>query len=321
MSNFLHRKIKQRHTSEGQGGNSEQNAGYLQALVMLGFLFIGFFSGQMLFQDGLSLKTEQAMAYFTPGDNCTQKIVDVIDETKHEIYMQAYGFTSEPICQALVRAADRGVIVRILLDRSNAEALDSRTARTAQEKRTYELLAHLKDKAEIKIDHVPGIAHNKVILADDVLITGSFNFTTAAQTRNAENILIIRNKALVGIYEKNWQKRYENAIKSLDMAASVCIIEKNSIDEEASNISDIDTEAATIMTEATDYDTSNTDINDAKRDVQEAVQAFSARKVSDKQHKFRKSSKDINSRSKQQSSQGIDQKVRMSRTGRAWRTV
>ena len=40
------------------------------------------------------------------------------------------------------------------------------------------------------------------------VITGSFNFTNAADKRNAENVIIINNKSVAKEYLNNWQDRY-----------------------------------------------------------------------------------------------------------------
>jgi phosphatidylserine/phosphatidylglycerophosphate/cardiolipin synthase-like enzyme len=61
------------------------------------------------------------------------------------------------------------------------------------------------------IDANHAISHNKVIIIDgELVITGSFNFTKAAQEKNAENVLIIRDKALAAQYTQNWDthRRY-----------------------------------------------------------------------------------------------------------------
>ena len=51
------------------------------------------------------------------------------------------------------------------------------------------------------------IAHNKVMIIDEeILITGSFNFTKAAEEKNAENLLIIRDKAIASLYIRNWEQ-------------------------------------------------------------------------------------------------------------------
>ena len=60
----------------------------------------------------------------------------------------------------------------------------------------------------VKIDWVPGIAHNKVIIMDGTsIITGSFNFTKAAQNRNAENVVLINDPKIAEYYMENWKGR------------------------------------------------------------------------------------------------------------------
>jgi phosphatidylserine/phosphatidylglycerophosphate/cardiolipin synthase-like enzyme len=51
------------------------------------------------------------------------------------------------------------------------------------------------------------IAHNKIMIIDgETVITGSFNFTKAAEEKNAENLLVIRDKKLAEQYIKNWKE-------------------------------------------------------------------------------------------------------------------
>ena len=57
------------------------------------------------------------------------------------------------------------------------------------------------------IDSKHAIAHNKIMIIDkEIVITGSFNFTKAAEEKNAENLLIIRNNKLAEIFIDNWNK-------------------------------------------------------------------------------------------------------------------
>jgi phosphatidylserine/phosphatidylglycerophosphate/cardiolipin synthase-like enzyme len=46
-----------------------------------------------------------------------------------------------------------------------------------------------------------------IIIDDNTVITGSFNFTKAAQYDNAENILVIHDKKLASLYAANLQAR------------------------------------------------------------------------------------------------------------------
>ena len=46
-----------------------------------------------------------------------------------------------------------------------------------------------------------------MVLDGATVITGSFNFTAAAQSHNAENLLVISDPALADEYRLNWQRR------------------------------------------------------------------------------------------------------------------
>ena len=62
------------------------------------------------------------------------------------------------------------------------------------------------------IDAAHALSHSKVMIIDDeILITGSSNFTKAAQEKNAENLLIIRVPALAAQYTQNWQAHAQHS--------------------------------------------------------------------------------------------------------------
>jgi phosphatidylserine/phosphatidylglycerophosphate/cardiolipin synthase-like enzyme len=138
---------------------------------------------------------------FTPQEDCTQKIVNAINQARNNIAVQAYSFTSHPIGNALAKAQKRGVSVQIILDKVNLE-------------RSSALRFFMRQHVPVWIDAKPVIAHNKVIIIDQAqVITGSFNFTRAAQYDNAENVLIINDTVLAKKYLANWQFRQQQAKK------------------------------------------------------------------------------------------------------------
>jgi phosphatidylserine/phosphatidylglycerophosphate/cardiolipin synthase-like enzyme len=64
----------------------------------------------------------------------------------------------------------------------------------------------------LRLDASHAIAHNKVIVVDEELvITGSFNFTNSAQTRNAENLLVLKSTELAKSYKSNWQTHWNHS--------------------------------------------------------------------------------------------------------------
>jgi phosphatidylserine/phosphatidylglycerophosphate/cardiolipin synthase-like enzyme len=133
--------------------------------------------------------------YFSPHGGCTEAIIRELDVARTSVYVQAYSFTSVPIAQALVRAYRRGVRVEVILDK------EQRTAKYSE----ADFLTH--QGVPTFIDDRHAIAHNKVMIIDETtVITGSFNFSKQAETSNAENLLVLRDRELASRYFAAWQK-------------------------------------------------------------------------------------------------------------------
>ena len=145
---------------------------------------------------------------FTPGGECTDVIVGQIGSARQQVLVQAYSFTSAGIVKALVDAKRRGVDVRVILDKSNA----CKDGGECEKKGAIAADTLGIVKVPVLIDHAHAIAHNKVMVIDGTrVITGSFNFTKAAQEKNAENLLVISDPALARRYIDNWREHAEHS--------------------------------------------------------------------------------------------------------------
>lgn len=139
-------------------------------------------------------------ACFTPDQDCAGLIVQAVNTAASSLHVMAYSFTSTEIAQALMNAKRRGVDVRVLIDRSQLHAPHS------------QLKALTNAGVPVLVDQVPGIAHNKILVIDGVsVVTGSFNWSTAAQARNAENVIWIKDPQTAEIYLQNWRRREAGA--------------------------------------------------------------------------------------------------------------
>ncbi len=147
-------------------------------------------------QDNLSV-------FFSPKGGCTAAVVGELDNAKKTVMVQAYSFTSKPITDALIRAKSRGVAVTLVVDRDQRQERYSKAPEVAA--------AGIATFADGK----HAIAHNKIMLIDGTtIITGSFNFTNQAENSNAENLLIIKDKAgLYTAYEKNFKSHLDHSDK------------------------------------------------------------------------------------------------------------
>lgn len=147
-----------------------------------------------------STERPHVRACFSPQGRCIDHIVSAIIRAESSILVMAYSFTSFPIAQALVNAFERGIDVKILIDRS-------------QLKGKFSQLSFLIQRGiPVFIDLAAGIAHNKIIIFDEKsVLTGSYNFSHAAEVKNAENLLFIDDPSLAQIYKKNWEERASHA--------------------------------------------------------------------------------------------------------------
>lgn len=137
--------------------------------------------------------------YFSPKGGATDAVVAAVGKARDSVLVQAYSFTSSAIAKALLDAHQRGVRVEVILDKSQRSEKYS----------SADFLA--RAGIPVRIDAAHAIAHNKVMVIDGTtVITGSFNFTRAAEEQNAENLLILRDPGLAR-YAENWRAHAQHS--------------------------------------------------------------------------------------------------------------
>lgn len=144
--------------------------------------------------------------FFTPGSGADVAVIDAIGRARQQVMVQAFSFTHRQIARALIAAGKRGVKVRFIIDKEQAERFSGW------------LVSELAEAGiPVFLDAEHEAAHNKVMVIDPgapdaVLITGSYNFSAAAQYRNAENLLLFRgNDRLTAAYAENWRHHYSHS--------------------------------------------------------------------------------------------------------------
>ena len=122
-------------------------------------------------------------------------VVKTIGEAQHSVRVAAYSFTLKPIAEALVSAHKHGIDVEVVADKSNM------TARYT----TATFLAN--QEVPVKVDYQYAIMHDKFIVVDGTIVEeGSFNYTAAAESRNAENVLVLHDASVATQYSREWDR-------------------------------------------------------------------------------------------------------------------
>jgi phosphatidylserine/phosphatidylglycerophosphate/cardiolipin synthase-like enzyme len=138
--------------------------------------------------------------YFSPNGGCTDAIGRELEKAQNTVLVQAYSFTSYKIAKALLDAHKRGVKVEVILDKSQKSDQYS----------SADFLANSGIPTKIDAQHT--IAHNEVMIIDgETAITGSFNFTKAAEENNAENLLVIHDRKLAERYTAYWEEHAKHS--------------------------------------------------------------------------------------------------------------
>ena len=181
-------------------------ASRLAAVFMLGALLAPLAGAQSPASQPIPAQGTVQVA-FTPWEDAERMVIESIAAAKRQILVQAFSFTSRNIAGALITAHRRGVEVRITADREQTFSGEfSRIPDLAG--------AGIPVLLEVRYQS----AHNKVMIidadsADAAVVTGSYNWTYAAQNRNAENVIIFRrNGELAQRYASNWRRHALEAL-------------------------------------------------------------------------------------------------------------
>ena len=129
--------------------------------------------------------------YFSPQDKpLTNAVIPRIKEAQKYIYIPTFFITDYEIVSELINAKKRGVDIKIILDALSASSKYSK----------HELLRNAG--ILVKTENFAGKMHAKTILIDDkYLIIGSMNFSNSGNTKNDENLIVLKNREAVIFYK------------------------------------------------------------------------------------------------------------------------
>ena len=134
--------------------------------------------------------------YFSPQEGTLEHILELVNSARESIYFLAYSFTSDKLAEALVERAKSGLTVTGVFDK------DQYHSNSGTE------FDNLRNAGmQVSLDGNPRLMHHKVIIIDQqIVITGSYNFSNNAEHNNDENTLIIHNPEIATRYLAEFQQ-------------------------------------------------------------------------------------------------------------------
>lgn len=136
--------------------------------------------------------------YFSPDDGVQPILVDLLNEAQQSIYFLAFSFTADPLGNAIRARAEEGVTVAGVMDE---EQVNSNVG--------TEFDLFKQAGLDVYRDGNPGQMHHKLMILDEqIVIFGSYNFTNSAETKNDENLVVIYSQPLAARFLSEFQRVY-----------------------------------------------------------------------------------------------------------------
>lgn len=141
----------------------------------------------------------QLDVHFSPGESCLATINSLLSSATKSIEICVFTITDNRISEAIIQAAKRGIETRVISDDDKSEDLGSDIDR-------------LRDSGvSVRTDRSENHMHHKFAIFDrQKVLTGSYNWTRSAATRNRENLLVSNSltavEAYAGEFERLWRE-------------------------------------------------------------------------------------------------------------------
>ena len=138
----------------------------------------------------------QVFTYFSPGSDTISPLLKEIKSAEQSIHFMAFAFTHDTLGSAMRDRFKSGIDVRGVFEKRQTDNPYS------------EYKAMKKAGLPVILDRNRGTMHHKVIVIDEeTVITGSYNFSKNAEERNDENLLIIKgNREIAAAYLAEFAK-------------------------------------------------------------------------------------------------------------------
>ncbi|WP_051335485.1 phospholipase D-like domain-containing protein [Methylocapsa acidiphila] len=182
----------------------------LQLRTSLGRLALGI--GLLLASLAGGLADPAPIIHYAPAENLERIDVALINQAQSSIDLAAYVLTDWPVMEALARAADRGVRVRIYMDGGRIGERDPTVP-------FADLMADPGVEIRYKRPGAP-LMHLKSYQIDGRLVrSGAANFSASGLKRQDNDLIVIESRAAAAAFERRFETIYaQNAASSQALA-------------------------------------------------------------------------------------------------------
>jgi cardiolipin hydrolase len=142
---------------------------------------------------------DKSDVFFSPGEKCRNAIVQQLNNAQKHLKICVFTISDDSISESILRAHKRGVGIKVITDNDKSFDLGSDIQRLA------------KAGIAVKMDDTTDHMHHKFMVVDDnAVLTGSYNWTRSAAQYNHENILLTKDDNVVKSFLTEFEKLWED---------------------------------------------------------------------------------------------------------------
>ena len=145
----------------------------------------------------ISLAIAENEALFSPEESIKETLLKEMGSATSTLELAIHEITSLDLAQALLKAKQRGVKVRIIADSKQAKVKSSQITYLIRQGIVVKVVGG-KEKGMMN--------HRFAIFDGKRVVTGSFDWTDASAKWNYENVLILSDSEVVASYQKEFER-------------------------------------------------------------------------------------------------------------------
>jgi len=146
----------------------------------------------------INIEGTRVETYFSPDDGVADHILEILTQAEESIYFMAFSFTTDEFGQAIRTQAENGLDIAGVMEEQQVKSNIGTE---------YDFFKQAG--LNVFLDGNEGQMHHKTMIVDEnIVITGSYNFSRSAETRNDENILVIYSKPIAEFFMGEFQRIY-----------------------------------------------------------------------------------------------------------------
>ena len=149
----------------------------------------------------ITISGTRVETFFSPDDGVAAHVLQVLNDAEESIYFMAFSFTTDELGEAIRSKAENGLMVAGVMEEEQVKSNIG-----------TEYDPFKQAGLDVYVDGNDGQMHHKVMIVDGkIVITGSYNFSNSAETRNDENLVIFHNEQIADFYLGEFQRVYQQS--------------------------------------------------------------------------------------------------------------